>query len=106
MSKEKKQGLLDISVMAVKVVLYFLLVVNAFVFVCFGIINRSDVLEKEPFQTVDDWTVSDDEEGHYVLSTVLSDNVEDNEYLYFNTRKDAEVYVGGELRKDFKKKET
>ncbi len=104
MSKEKKQGLLDISVMTVKVVLYFLLVVNAFVFVCFGIINRSDVLEKEPFQTVDDWTVSDDEEGHYVLSTVLSDNVEDNEYLYFNTRKDAEVYVGGELRKDFKEK--
>ncbi len=45
MKENKEQRLLNISIVAVKIILCSMLVFNAFVFVFFGLINRSDVAE-------------------------------------------------------------
>ncbi|MBR6404031.1 MAG: response regulator [Eubacterium sp.] len=101
MNKIKKQGLLETSVMTVKVVLCLLFVFNAFVFIYYGLINRSDVLEGESVSFFDNWTVSESEDGDYSVYSTLPENIKDNEYLFFITRKDAAAYINGELRKDF-----
>ena len=45
--------------------------------------------------------VKEENSGDQLLTTTLPQDVVDNEYLYFDTRKDASVYINGELRKDF-----
>ena len=47
MSSNKKQGFSGMSVMFARLVLCILLVLNAFVFIYYGVINRSNVLEDE-----------------------------------------------------------
>ncbi len=101
MNKNRDQRLLDISVMTVKVVLCFLLVFNAFVFIYYGVLNRSDVLKGDSVHPLEGWSVSDSDEENYTVVSTLPDDVKDNEYLFFFTRKDVAVYVNGELRKDF-----
>ena len=86
----------------------------------FGIINRSDTLEKDPLLFVDSWSVVDGDKNEistdsYYLSgaqqgcdctifSTLPDGIKDNEYLFFDTRKETSVYVNGVLRKDFVEK--
>ncbi|SEQ95677.1 Signal transduction histidine kinase [Lachnospiraceae bacterium NE2001] len=101
MSNSKKQGLFEISIVVVKILLVFLLVINAFVLVFYGLINRGDVVERDQVRFMEKWDISEDDDGCQILSSFLPDGVEDNEYLYFATRKDVSVYINGELRKDF-----
>ena len=101
MNENKKQGLLDMSIKAVKLILCVMLIFNAFVFVFYGLINRGDVISSDPVQFVDNWDIVSGENGDQILSTTLPQNIEENEYLYFETRKTVSVYINGELRKDF-----
>ncbi len=114
---EKKRGILDISVMAAKVVLCILLVFSAFVLIYYGVINKGDTLEKESVRFIERWTVSDsegdefttgrtyvvgnDDQKNYTITTTLPQDIKDNEYLCFYTRREIEVYINGKLRKDF-----
>ncbi len=104
MKDNKKQGLLEISISAVKILLVVLLVFLAFVSVFYGLIDRGDVIKSEPVQFLNDWSEEYDENGNQVISTSLPQNLMDNEYLFFDTRKDVSIYINGELRKDFVEK--
>ena len=101
MNKNKKQRLLDISNVAVKILLLVLLVFNAFVFIYYGFINRGEVIPKEKVQFMKDWSVQEGENSEITISATLPQNITDNEYLYFDTRRDVTVFINGELRKDF-----
>ncbi|MCR5586372.1 MAG: response regulator, partial [Lachnospiraceae bacterium] len=101
MNTDKKRGLYEISIDAVKILLFILIAFNAFVFLYYGLINRGDPIKDEPVQYVTEWTVTDKENGDQVITSTLPDNIKSSEYLYFDTRRDAVVYVNGEFRKDF-----
>ena len=101
MNKNKKQRLLDISNAAVKILLLVLLVFNAFVFIYYGFINKCEEIPKEKVQFMKDWSVQEDENSEITISATLPQNITDNEYLYFDTRRDVTVFINGELRKDF-----
>ena len=104
MNSNKKQGLYEISVSAVKVLLLGLLALMAFVFVYYGIINRGKVIESEPVRFVENWKMVEEEDSKQIVSSVLPSDLKSNEYIYFDTRNDVSVYIGGELRKDYKEK--
>ena len=99
--EEKKRGLFDTGILAVKILLYAMLIITAFVFIYFGLINRGDVLKEDPLQYVRDWTILDDENGTQTIRSTIPQNIRDNEYLFFDIRKDVSIYINGELRKDF-----
>ena len=101
MSNDKKQRLLEISITTVKALLYIMLVFNAFVFVFFGLIDRSHVMQRDPVQFVLNWTVTTNDRGDQVMTNTLPQNLEANEYIYFETRNTVSVYIDGELRDDF-----
>ena len=117
MDKKEKQGVLESSINVVKIVLIFMLIFNAFVFIYFGIINGADVWDSEPIRFIESWSVTDSDGNSFdtgrsfiaeeelnkeiVIRSTLPDDVKDNEYLFFVTRTDIEIYIGGELRKDF-----
>ena len=63
MTKEKKQGLLEVSVLTAKVVLCVLLVFSVFVFLYYGFINRGTSMGSDQVEFIESWTVSDDQ-GH------------------------------------------
>ena len=101
MNSSNEQRLYNASMKTVKIVLFVMLIFCAFVFIYYGLINRSDVIERESIRQVKDWAVKEEKSGDQLLTTTLPQDVVDNEYLYFDTRKDASVYINGELRKDF-----
>ncbi len=101
MDSSNEQRLYNASMKTVKIVLFVMLIFCAFVFIYYGLINRSDVIERESIRQVKDWAVKEEKSGDQLLTTTLPQDVVDNEYLYFDTRKDASVYINGELRKDF-----
>ena len=117
MSNVKKQGFFEISGKAVKLILCFLVVSIAFVFIYYGAIKRSNPLDSEPVQHIEHWTVIDEDGNEYktgrnyilkkeydkgfTLYSTIPMDVADNEYLVFLTRKDVSIYINGELRDDF-----
>ncbi len=101
MNGNKKQDILGITTRAVKVLLAVLLLFCSFVFIYFGLINRGNVVEKESVRYIEDWTFISDEGSEQVLTATLPEDVKDNEYLFFDTRKSVSVYIDGEFRKDF-----
>ena len=101
MNKESKNGILEMSVFAAKIVLCFLLVFISFVYIYFGIINRANTLSADPVRTIKEWETTDRGENQFTFSSTLPRDIEDNEYLFFTTRKDVAVYINGELRTDF-----
>ena len=101
MQDNKKQGLLDMSITAVKVLLLVMLVFTTFVFVYYGIIDRGDTIKKEQVRFIEDWTTIYEEGNNQTIISILPSELADNEYLYFDTRKDVSVYINGTLRKDF-----
>ena len=110
-------GLLKASVLAAKIVLGFLLVFNAVIFVIYGLLDRGDTMGDDPVRFIDRWIVSDnlgdefaagrtyvtgkDDTKDYTIRAMLPENIRDNEYLFFYTRKNIEVYINDELRDDF-----
>lgn len=117
MIKNKKLGLLESSVTIVRVVLCFLFAFIAFILIYYGIIDKAHVIDDEPLRYIENWTVSDGEgedfeigrsyaaqkdyENGVMATSTLPDDIKDNEYLFFVTRKDVAVYINGELRKDY-----
>ena len=101
MQDNKKQGLLEMSITAVKVLLLVMLVFTTFVFVYYGIIDRGDTIKKEQVRFIEDWTTIYEEGNNQTIISILPSELADNEYLYFDTRKDVSVYINGTLRKDF-----
>ena len=101
MMENKKQGPLELSISIVKILLLVVMLVNAFVFVFYGLINRSDEIKRESVRSLINWTASKDADGAQSLDAFLPQDIKDNEYLFFETRKDVAVYINGELRKDF-----
>ena len=103
MDSFKKQGLLEICITAVKVLLYIMLVFNGFVFIYYGFINQSHPIEHEAVLFINDFSVSYTESGDQSVSSVLPEDIKDNEYFFFDTRKDVDVYINGEKRADLDK---
>ena len=101
MVENKKQGLFDIGITTLKVLLLVLFVFVTFVLVFYGLINRGDVIKSEPVEFIKNLNVLIDEKGDQIITATLPSDVDNNEYLFFDTRKDAAVYINGELRKDF-----
>ena len=104
MSDNKRQGLLERGITAVKVLLFVLLIFNALVFILYGLINRGDVIGSESVRFMENWTVEEGNDGSQVLRSTLPQAIKNGEYLCFETRKDVSVYINGELRKDFVEK--
>ncbi len=96
-----KQGLLALSITVVKILLLVVLFVNAFVFIFYGLIDRGDEIKRESVRILEDQTIRDREDGSQTIDLILPQDIKDNEYLFFDTRKDVAVYINGELRKDF-----
>lgn len=117
MNNNKTQRFLDISVLTVKVLLFCLLIFNAFVFIYYGVVNKGEVVSKDPVRFIEGWTVTDTEGNSFVtgrsymtdktdrnkysVTSTLPSDIKDNEYLFFITRKDIAVYINDELRMDF-----
>ena len=117
MGTEKKQRLLEASELTAKIVLFVLIAFTVFVFVYYGMIRKGEVLEKGSVQFIESWTVIDsngkefpagrtyvtdqDDQKDYTIIATLPRDIRDNEYLFFYTRRDIEVYINGELRDDF-----
>ena len=101
MLRNKKQGILEISVKAEKILLCALLVFNAFIYIYFGVIYKSDIVTDETVHPMTNWTVEKDEENEFIAISNLPQDVKDNEYFYFLTREDVAVYINGELRLDY-----
>ena len=104
MKENKKQRLLELSINTVKILLFVVLLINAFVFVFYGLIKRGDEIKKDPVLFLENWTVSDREDGTQSIEGILPQDIRNNEYLFFETRKDVSVFINGELRKDFVEK--
>ncbi len=104
MKENKEQRLLNISIVAVKIILCSMLVFNAFVFVFFGLINRSDVAETGQVRMLEGVTVTDTGDAEQTVTAAFPQKIEDGENLYLETRNDVSVFIGGELRKDFVEK--
>ena len=79
MNSNKKQGLYEISVSAVKVLLLGLLALMAFVFVYYGIINRGKVIESEPVRFIENWKMVEEEDSKQIVSSVLPSDLKSNE---------------------------
>ncbi|MBR3538804.1 MAG: response regulator [Eubacterium sp.] len=117
MGTEKKHRLLEASELTAKIVLFLLIAFSVFVFVYYGMIRKGEVLEKGSVQFIESWTVIDsngkefpagrtyvtdqDDQKDYTIIATLPRDIRDNEYLFFYTRRDIEVYINGELRDDF-----
>lgn len=117
MNKSGNKSILETSIFAVKIIMCILLVFNVFVFIYFGLIFKNDVPIGDGVRCISDWTVIDSEgnehktdryfvaetgkDKNYTLYAMLPDDIKENEYFYFDTRKDIEVYIDGELRNDF-----
>ncbi|MBE5864061.1 MAG: response regulator [Lachnospiraceae bacterium] len=120
MEERNKQGLLEISSMAVKIILCTLLVFNSLLFLYYGVIHRANPLEKESLQFIESWTVKDGEGNEFTtgrsyeaekayqkevtITTTLPLDIKDREYLFFDMGTDVAVYIDGQLRKDFVEK--
>ena len=102
--KDKKQGTLNGWITAGKILLFLMLAFNIFVLIVYGMIVKSDPLEGISIQYVKDWDVTNGENGDQTISARLPEKIQDNEYLFFETRNDAAVYINGKLRKDFVEK--
>ena len=101
MKEYKKQELSEMSITAVKILLCVMLLFGIFVFVYYGLINRGYETDKEEISFVNDWIITYSKEGDQTLKTILPKSIEDNEYIFFETRKDVSVYINNDLRKDF-----
>ncbi|MCR5120395.1 MAG: response regulator [Lachnospiraceae bacterium] len=104
MDKNEKKGFLGVCVTAVKILLCVMFAFNAYIFIYYGMINRSEVPGPDPIRFVERWNV-DEQDGKVVsLSVTLPTDIRDNEYFFFSTRKDVSVYVNGVLRADYMEK--
>lgn len=101
MKDNKKRGLFEIGITTVKILLFVLLGICALVFIYYGFIDKGEKIERDKVQRVSGWSVTDSDEETQTISTTLPQDIQDNEYLYFDTRNDVSIYINGELRKDF-----
>ena len=101
MKDNKKRGMFEIGITTVKILLFVLLGICTLVFVYYGFINKGEKIERDKVQRVSGWSVTDSDEETQTISTTLPEDIQDNEYLYFDTRNDVSIYINGELRKDF-----
>lgn len=101
MNDNKKRGMFEIGITTVKILLFVLLGICTLVFVYYGFINKGEKIERDKVQRVSGWSVTDSDEETQTISTTLPQDIQDNEYLYFDTRNDVSIYINGELRKDF-----
>ena len=100
MNPKEKHEISEIFISISKVMLCLFLVINAFILFFFGVLDRSDTLPEESTRFLEDWTI-DSEESAYTIVTTIPMDIKDNEFLFFDTRKDVAVYINGELRDDF-----
>ncbi|MCR5418006.1 MAG: response regulator [Lachnospiraceae bacterium] len=93
MSEKLTQGIMEISIRIVKAVLCVMLIVTALLFFCYGLINRSVFMDRDPAESISFEYTSDD-----TVSATLPSDIGDNEYLFYFNFRDITVYVGDEMR--------
>ncbi len=110
----------DISeklILIIKVVIFVSLSSLIVGLICFNAADKSDPIVTESPVFLENWTVtdpngvvftsgrtyrnSDGTLGTFVMESKLPDNIRDASYLSFITGGTVEIYVNGELRKDF-----
>ncbi len=112
-----KAELSEKLILLVKVVIFVSLSSLIVGLICFNAADRSDPVVTEPPVFIENWTVtdpngvvfkagktyrnSDGTLGTFVMDSKLPDNIRDASYLSFITGGTVEIYVNGELRKDF-----
>ena len=117
MADKKTSVLSERIVSAGKVVLCLLFVFITFLFVYYGMIDKASEINYDPVRFIESWTVTDgdgettpigqsytaqkDYSEDITISSTLPSDIKENEYVFLNNRKDAAVYINGELRKDF-----
>ena len=117
--KDERMGkkLLDISSMAVKTVMYAMLLAAIFIYLYYGSKEQPNQVQAEDIRYIEHWRVEmpdgteklvdrtyraeTDFPEDYAIYSTLPEDVEDNEYLCFQVGKNVAVYVDGELRKDY-----
>ncbi|MBR4514788.1 MAG: hypothetical protein IKO61_07885 [Lachnospiraceae bacterium] len=91
-NKNKKYGVLEICILVGKILLCAMLLINFYIFVVYGLLNRGNIMEGEDVWFVNGWTVADGAEGEKTLSATLPRDVSNNDCFYFKTCKDTAVY--------------
>ena len=72
--KKKRQN--ERGMTAVKMLLFIFMVINAFIFIYYGLINRKEAFEKEALQYVKDWTVVHEDKDNQTIRATLPQNIE------------------------------
>ena len=114
---DKKRGLPEISAVAVKLMLCIMLAATAYIFIFYGIVNRVPAASGKELKYIESWKVTESTGAEYTTGrsfvadrelardytavSVLPENIEDNEYMFFIVRRDTAVYIDGTLRKDY-----
>ena len=112
-----KAELSEKLILLVKVVIFVSLSSLIVGLICFNAADRSDPVVTEPPVFIENWTVtdpngvvfkagktyrnSDGTLGTFVMDSKLPDNIRDASFLSFITGGTVEIYINGELRKDF-----
>ncbi len=101
MKTNENRSALYICVKTAKIVLCISLLFSIFVLIYYGMINRANVMEDDACLFISDLKVNESNENTLSVVANIPSGISDNEYLFFLTRKDADVYINNELRKDF-----
>ena len=101
MKTNENRSVLYICVKTAKIVLCISLLFSIFVLIYYGMINRANVMEDDACQFISDLKVNESNENTLSVVANIPSGISDNEYLFFLTRKDTDVYINNELRKDF-----
>lgn len=91
---DKKQGLLKLGITAIKALLGIMLVINTFVFIFYGIINRGDVIPNDPVRFIDDWSVNPKDNGFLVFLAVTGIVILVIDAVKGNTESYRYTYIG------------
>ncbi len=108
----------DRFVFYIKIATFVILGLCFLLLVCFNAADHSAPLIFEEPEYIEEWTITDPEgnvftagssyraskpdDGTFTITSELPENIRDDFQLYFITGGDVEVYIGGQLRKDFK----
>ena len=108
----------DRIVFFIKIATFVILGLCFLLLISFNILDHSGPLSFEEPEYIEEWTITDPQgnvfttgssyrndepdDGTFTISSRLPENIRDDSSLCFITGGDVEVYVGGQLRKDFK----
>ncbi|MCR4585768.1 MAG: response regulator [Lachnospiraceae bacterium] len=101
MEKNEKRGIWEKSITAVKILMGVMFVLCILLFIYYGLINKNELPTVDPIRFVERWTVTEQNRNEVTLTVTLPSDIRDNEYFFFETRKDVSIFINGVLRHDY-----